>query len=43
MLDLLKTIRVLPVIEIDDADDAVPLAEALIAGGVSVFEFTMRT
>ncbi|MEO1150765.1 MAG: bifunctional 4-hydroxy-2-oxoglutarate aldolase/2-dehydro-3-deoxy-phosphogluconate aldolase [Pseudomonadota bacterium] len=43
MLDLLNTIRVLPVIEIDDADDAVPLAEALIAGGVNVFEFTMRT
>ncbi|MEO0320210.1 MAG: bifunctional 4-hydroxy-2-oxoglutarate aldolase/2-dehydro-3-deoxy-phosphogluconate aldolase [Pseudomonadota bacterium] len=43
MLEILKTVRVLPVIEIDNADDAVPLAEALIAGGVTVFEFTMRT
>ncbi|MEO1426295.1 MAG: keto-deoxy-phosphogluconate aldolase, partial [Pseudomonadota bacterium] len=40
MLEILKTVRVLPVIEIDNADDAVPLAEALVAGGVTVFEFT---
>ena len=28
---------------IDDADDAVPLAQALLAGGVSAMELTLRT
>ena len=34
---------VMPVIVIDDADDAVPLAEALLAGGLSTIEVTLRT
>lgn len=34
---------VVPVIAIDDADKAVPLAEALIAGGLPVAEITFRT
>jgi len=34
---------VIPVIVIDDADDAVPLAEALLAGGIAVIEVTCRT
>ena len=34
---------VLPVIVIHDADDAVPLARALLAGGVTVLEVTLRT
>jgi 2-dehydro-3-deoxyphosphogluconate aldolase/(4S)-4-hydroxy-2-oxoglutarate aldolase len=34
---------VMPVIVLDDADDAVPLAKALVAGGVRVLEVTLRT
>lgn len=43
MIDQLSTIRTLPVIEIENADYAVPLAGALMEGGVSVFEYTLRT
>jgi 2-dehydro-3-deoxyphosphogluconate aldolase/(4S)-4-hydroxy-2-oxoglutarate aldolase len=35
--------RVLPVAVIDRAENAVPLAEAVIAGGVDVIEVTFRT
>jgi len=35
--------RLVPVIVIDSAADAVPLAEALLAGGLPVIELTMRT
>jgi 2-dehydro-3-deoxyphosphogluconate aldolase/(4S)-4-hydroxy-2-oxoglutarate aldolase len=34
---------VIPVIVIERADDAVPLARALVAGGVRVLEVTLRT
>ncbi|MEO6018726.1 MAG: bifunctional 4-hydroxy-2-oxoglutarate aldolase/2-dehydro-3-deoxy-phosphogluconate aldolase, partial [Knoellia sp.] len=34
---------VIPVVVIDDADAAVPLAQALIRGGVRVMEVTLRT
>ena len=34
---------VVPVITIDRVDDAVPLARALIAGGLRVVEITLRT
>jgi len=34
---------VLPVIAIDRLEDAVPLAEALVAGGLPVLEVTLRT
>ncbi len=34
---------VIPVIVIDDLDHAVPLAKALVAGGVKLLEVTMRT
>jgi len=34
---------VVPVLTIKNADDAVPLAEALIAGGLDVLEVTLRT
>ena len=34
---------VVPVIAIDDIDNAVPLAKALIAGGIPVLEVTLRT
>ena len=39
----LTTRRIIPVIVIDDAADAVPLAEALLAGGIDVIEITFRT
>ncbi len=34
---------VMPVIEIDDANLAMPLVEALMAGGINVVEITLRT
>lgn len=40
---ILRVSPVIPVVIIDDADDAVPLAEALVAGGVKVIEVTLRT
>ena len=39
----LQTVPVIPVIVLDRVTDAVPVAEALIAGGIPVFEVTMRT
>jgi 2-dehydro-3-deoxyphosphogluconate aldolase/(4S)-4-hydroxy-2-oxoglutarate aldolase len=41
--ELLGSTRVVPVITIQDADTAVPLAEALVAGGLQVLEITLRT
>lgn len=34
---------VVPVVVIDDADDAVPAAKAILAGGIDVMEITFRT
>ena len=34
---------IIPVVAIQSADDAIPLAEALIAGGINVIEITLRT
>jgi 2-dehydro-3-deoxyphosphogluconate aldolase/(4S)-4-hydroxy-2-oxoglutarate aldolase len=34
---------IIPVIVLDDANDAVPLAEALLAGGLNIIEVTFRT
>lgn len=34
---------IIPVIKIDDAENAVPLAKALIDGGLSAAEITLRT
>jgi len=39
----LRKLGYVPVIEIDRADDAVPLAEALIAGDIGCIEVTLRT
>lgn len=41
--DLLELSPVMPVVVIDDADDAVPTARALLAGGIRVIELTLRT
>ena len=38
-----KSVRVVPVLTIRDASLAVPLARALVAGGLSVLEVTLRT
>ena len=43
MKELLQKNPVVPVVVIDDATRAVPVAAALIAGGLSVIEVTMRT
>jgi len=46
MNELLKTIGdlgIIPVVKIDDASDAVPLAQALLAGGLPLAEITFRT
>src|SRR5437660_11051846 len=42
-LDLMRVGPVIPVIVIDDLAHAVPLATALVAGGVRVLEVTLRT
>ena len=42
-IELAKYGPVIPVIVIDDINDAVPMAEALLAGGVKVLEVTLRT
>ena len=43
VFDQFYKIRIIPVIEIDSAIHAVPLAEALCAGGLPVAEITLRT
>ncbi|MBT6441153.1 MAG: bifunctional 4-hydroxy-2-oxoglutarate aldolase/2-dehydro-3-deoxy-phosphogluconate aldolase [Alphaproteobacteria bacterium] len=39
----LKKAPIIPVLVIDDANEAVPLAKALVAGGLTVLEVTLRT
>ena len=43
MLEELLKRPIVPVIVIEDANDAEPLAEALLAGGIDVIEVTFRT
>ncbi len=43
VLDLMRVGPVVPVIVLEDAVQAVPLARALVAGGVRVLEVTLRT
>ena len=40
---IMRLAPVIPVIVIDRVEDAVPLAEALVAGGLPVLEVTLRT
>ena len=40
---LFRNVSVVPVVVLDDAKDAVPTANALLAGGVNVMEITFRT
>jgi len=43
ILSIMRASAVIPVLVIDDAATARPLAEALVAGGLKVLEVTMRT
>lgn len=42
-MDILQGHPVLPVVVIDDVKQALPLAEALMAGGIGIIEITLRT
>ena len=42
-IELIKHGPVIPVIVIEDINDAVPIAESLLAGGIKVLEITLRT
>jgi len=39
----LRKIRLVPVVVIEDATQAIPLAEAIVSGGLSCVEITLRT
>jgi 2-dehydro-3-deoxyphosphogluconate aldolase/(4S)-4-hydroxy-2-oxoglutarate aldolase len=43
LLEIMRISPVIPVIAIDDIEHAVPLAKALVAGGIRVLEITLRT
>ena len=43
LLALFKSARIVPVLTIQRLEDAVPLARALVAGGVRTLEVTLRT
>lgn len=43
LLEILRASPVIPVIAIDRIEHAVPLAQALVAGGIRVLEVTLRT
>ncbi|MEZ2128412.1 MULTISPECIES: 2-dehydro-3-deoxy-phosphogluconate aldolase [unclassified Sinorhizobium] len=43
LLSILKLQPVVPVLIVDDAKSAVPLARALVAGGLKAIEITLRT
>ena len=43
MIDRLQSLKLIPVVALEDADDAEPLADALCAGGLSVAEIMLRT
>jgi len=43
LLDIMQASPVIPVIAIDDIAHAVPLARALVEGGIRVLEVTLRT
>src|SRR5271166_7184804 len=41
--ELLRAARLIPVLTIERVDQAVPLARALVAGGLRTLEITLRT
>lgn len=42
-LDVMRDAPVIPVIVLNDVKDAIPLARALVAGGIRMLEVTLRT
>lgn len=42
-IERMRTCRIIPVITIKSLDQAIPLAQALIAGGADILEVTLRT
>ena len=43
LVETLDTLKVIPVVAIENAESALPLADALVAGGLPVAEITFRT
>ena len=43
LLSMMRVSPVIPVIQVDDPDHALPMARALIEGGIRVLEITLRT
>jgi len=43
MRDLLSEYPIIPVVVIEQIEDAIPLAKSLVSGGLSVIEVTLRT
>ena len=43
LLPALQSARIVPVVVLNKAEDALPLAQALLAGGMKVIEITFRT
>jgi 2-dehydro-3-deoxyphosphogluconate aldolase/(4S)-4-hydroxy-2-oxoglutarate aldolase len=43
VLERFEKVGIVPVVVLDDAKDAIPTAEAMLAGGVDVMEITFRT
>lgn len=43
LIDFCGQVKLIPVLVIDDVNDAIPLAQALIRGGLNVLEVTLRT
>lgn len=43
ILEKIKELKIVPVVKLDRAEDAVPLAEALCKGGLPIAEITFRT
>lgn len=43
LIERIRKIKIVPVVKLDDVKDAVPLAEALVKGGLPCAEVTFRT
>lgn len=43
LLEMMRVSPVIPVIQVDDPEHALPLARALVDGGIRVLEITLRT
>ena len=43
MKEKIHAMKIVPVVKLNDAKDAAPLAKALVEGGIPCAEFTFRT